>query len=104
MAIYITGKVDGVLGFFRSDDAGATWIRINDDQHGYGAVDSAITGDPRVYGRVYIGTNGRGIIYGDIAGDVPPAVIKGDVNGDNSIDALDYAAMKSFLLQNVAGT
>lgn len=68
MAIYITGRIDGVAGFFRSDDEGATWVRINDDQHGYGAVDSAITGDPRVYGRVYIGTNGRGIIYGETTG------------------------------------
>ena len=41
-------------------------MRINDDQHQWGrAGDTAITGDPRIYGRVYIGTNGRGIIYGD---------------------------------------
>ena len=71
-AIYITGKVDNVAGFFRSDDGGASWVRINDDQHQYASTNSAITGDPRIYGRVYIGTNGYGIVYGDIAGSTTP--------------------------------
>jgi photosystem II stability/assembly factor-like uncharacterized protein len=62
----LVGKVKGVYGFFRSDDAGATWVRINDDQHQYGWV-SVITGDARVHGRVYIGSGGRGILYGDPA-------------------------------------
>ncbi|GAA3821660.1 cellulose binding domain-containing protein [Sphaerisporangium flaviroseum] len=64
-ALYLIGRVDGVHGVYRSDDTGATWIRINDDKHQYGNFGEALTGDPRIYGRVYIGTNGRGIIYGD---------------------------------------
>ena len=51
-------------GFFRSDDAGSTWQRINDDRHQFGFT-GQITGDPRTYGRVYVGTGGRGILYGD---------------------------------------
>jgi xyloglucan-specific exo-beta-1,4-glucanase len=66
MAIYTSAKVAGVRGIFRSDDEGASWVRINDDQHQYGWTGKAITGDPRVYGRVYVATNGRGIIYGDV--------------------------------------
>ena len=56
--------MSGVIGFFRSDDGGANFVRINDDQHQY-AGSFVITGDPRVYGRVYLGPPGRGIIYGE---------------------------------------
>jgi hypothetical protein len=110
MAIYITGEIDNVLGFFRSDDAGKTWVRINDDQHGYGAVDTAITGDPRVYGRVYIATNGRGIVYGEPDTDAPiptPTPISnlkvGDVNADGSIDSLDLTLLKRYVLRKIDG-
>lgn len=65
-AIYINAKVNSVRGIFRSDDAGATFVRINDSQHQFGAADGAITGDPNLYGRVYLGTNGRGVVYGDL--------------------------------------
>ena len=66
-AIYIVAQVDGVRGVFRSNDMAATWVRVNDDQHQYGNIGEALSGDPRVYGRVYVGTNGRGIVWGDTA-------------------------------------
>jgi hypothetical protein len=49
---------------YRSIDAGTTFVRINsfNDQFGYSNV---ISGDPRVFGRIYIGTAGRGIIEGN---------------------------------------
>ena len=72
MTLYITGIIGGVSGIFRSDDVGETWIRINDDRHQFGSINSAITGDPRVYGRVYVGTNGFGIVYGDIVDHSQP--------------------------------
>ncbi len=71
-ALYTIAQIGGVQGIFRSDDAGASWTRINDDQHQYGNIGQAITGDPRIYGRVYVGTNGRGIVYGDLSGSTPP--------------------------------
>ena len=64
-AIYITGKIGNIRGAFRSDDRGGNWVRINDDQHQYGWIGQVVIGDPRIYGRVYIGTNGRGILYAD---------------------------------------
>ena len=64
-ALYSSAEVGGVWGIYRSDDAGSSWTRINDDRHQYALTNATITGDPRIYGRVYFGTNGRGIIYGD---------------------------------------
>jgi hypothetical protein len=65
MAVYTSGKVDGVRGIFRSDDSGGSWVRVNDDKHQYASTNEAIAGDPRVYGRVYLSTNGLGIPYGE---------------------------------------
>jgi xyloglucan-specific exo-beta-1,4-glucanase len=69
-AIYTVAQVDGVRGLFRSNDMAASWVRINDNQHQYGNLGEALTGDPRVYGRVYVGTNGRGVVWGDSSGVV----------------------------------
>ncbi|MFI6251270.1 1,4-beta-glucanase [Streptomyces sp. NPDC051016] len=64
-AIYLVGSTEAVTAVHRSDDEAATWTRINDDRHQWGWTGQAVTGDPRVYGRVYLATNGRGIQYGD---------------------------------------
>ncbi|MET9086568.1 sialidase family protein [Streptomyces sp. NPDC004237] len=64
-AIYLVGSTETVTAVYRSDDEAATWTRINDDRHQWGWIGQAVTGDPRVYGRVYLATNGRGIQYGD---------------------------------------
>ena len=70
---YVTGRglggsgaegVPRLLGLYRSGDEGRHWTRIDDDAHRYGEV-RLVVGDPRVYGRVYLGTHGRGIVYGD---------------------------------------
>ena len=67
-ALYLLGSIKQLHAYYRSDDAGQTWVRINDDQHRFGAPDRPlIIGDPRIYGRVYLTTGGRGVIYGDLA-------------------------------------
>jgi photosystem II stability/assembly factor-like uncharacterized protein len=62
--LYLVGTVQGLRGIFRSIDQARSWTRINDNQHQWGLV-LQITGDPRIYGRVYVGTHGRGVFYGD---------------------------------------
>ncbi|MBX9362474.1 sialidase family protein [Streptomyces sp. WAC04114] len=64
-AVYMVGSTATVTAVYRSDDEAKTWTRINDDRHQWGWIGACIAGDPRVYGRVYIGTNGRGVQYGE---------------------------------------
>jgi hypothetical protein len=63
-ALYMVGVINGLRGIFRSDNAAESWVRINDDQHQWGKI-LHVTGDPRLFGRAYIGTHGRGALYGD---------------------------------------
>jgi photosystem II stability/assembly factor-like uncharacterized protein len=63
-ALYLSGSVAGQPGLFRSDDAGESWSAIHDDQNRFGFINQ-IAGDPRQFGRVYLGTGGRGILLGD---------------------------------------
>jgi len=68
-AMYIWGTpVGGVLGIHRSDDMGVTWTRINDDAHEYGGTGNGnfVMGDRNIYGRAFMSTAGRGIVYSDI--------------------------------------
>ncbi|MEU2422498.1 sialidase family protein [Streptomyces sp. NPDC007851] len=64
-AIYLVGSTDSGTAVHRSDDEAGSWTRINDDRHQWGWTGQAVTGDPRVHGRVYLATNGRGIQYGE---------------------------------------
>jgi xyloglucan-specific exo-beta-1,4-glucanase len=65
-ALFAIGVRDGVRAIWRSDDQGANWIRINDADHEYGRRFRCIAGDMRVFGRVYVGADGRGILYGEL--------------------------------------
>jgi hypothetical protein len=64
-ALYTSAQIAGVRGIYRSDNSGTTWVRANDNQRQWAWTGGAITGDPRVYGRVYVSTNGRGILLGE---------------------------------------
>ena len=67
-SVFIWGAVSGssTRGLYRSTDAGATWVRVNDDAHQYGGPGNGqfVVGDMNVDGRVYMSTVGRGVVYG----------------------------------------
>ena len=66
-ALYLDGQIAGVWGLYRSIDGGSTWTRINDSAHQWGGF-TAVCGDMRTFGTVYLGTeSGRGIIWGTSA-------------------------------------
>ena len=66
-ALYVWGKLrrnsTEIDGLFRSDDMGASFTRIDDDQHRYGRLLS-ITADPQEHGTLYLAPQGRGIVVG----------------------------------------
>jgi photosystem II stability/assembly factor-like uncharacterized protein len=74
-AVYLNATVGGSEGILRSDDDGQSWVRMDDPDHQFGSKND-VSGDPRVYGRVYLATGGRGIIYGEPAGAHGPAAGK----------------------------
>ncbi len=65
LVLFVFGEVGGKRGLFRSDNNGRRWRRIDDDALRFGGIIRHVTGDPRLHGRVYFGTEGRGIWYGD---------------------------------------
>jgi photosystem II stability/assembly factor-like uncharacterized protein len=66
-SVFLMGTLtDGREGIFRSDDLGINWTTINDENNNFGNEPHSITGDRQVYGRVFIGTGGSGVIYGEI--------------------------------------
>lgn len=60
--VFINGYKGGVQGVYRSDDYGANWVRLPDVPT-CSAIES-MGGDRQNYGRVFIGTHGRGVFVG----------------------------------------
>ena len=79
-AIYVWGNVSGVQDIFRSDDGGSTWTQINNAAQQFGGLIQTMAADPNVYGRVYIGVNGRGVLVGNPASLLPAGWSDTDVN------------------------
>lgn len=63
-ALYVNANIGGIYGFFRSLDHGKTFQKLNNARQCFGDINS-IDGDKRVFGRFFIGTGSRGVLYGE---------------------------------------
>ncbi|KRG71402.1 cellulase [Stenotrophomonas terrae] len=63
--LFVFGEMAGKRGLYRSDNGGRRWRRIDNDAQRFAGVIRHVTGDARIPGRVYFGTEGRGIWYGE---------------------------------------
>lgn len=64
-AIYFWGQVNGVYGLYRSDDNLSTTVLLSTAPAGSLDYPHVVAGDPDVYGRVWLGMSGNGVIVGD---------------------------------------
>jgi photosystem II stability/assembly factor-like uncharacterized protein len=64
-ALYAFGRMGMLQALWRSVDGGAHWTRINDEAHQWGLRFRIVGGDPKRFGRAYLGTDGRGLFFGD---------------------------------------
>lgn len=62
-ALYICGIINEKYGFYRSLDDGKSWTKLNTKKQMYGDINS-IEGDSRTFGRFFIATGSRGVLYG----------------------------------------
>jgi xyloglucan-specific exo-beta-1,4-glucanase len=70
--IYGFFTIDGTTALFKTEDMGTNWQMISDSAHGFGAASAnVVNGDMSNYGRVFVGTNGKGIFYGQPSGSLP---------------------------------
>ena len=59
-AIYIVGYVNSVYGIWQSINNAQSWTQIGTFPTGELDQITTISGDPNIYGQVYVGTNGGG--------------------------------------------
>ncbi len=61
-SLYVVGVINGQWGVHRSDDAGKTWQRYNDDKHQYGGI-STLAASHTLPGMLFISGAGRGVLF-----------------------------------------
>jgi hypothetical protein len=65
--VVATRRPGGPFEVLRSDDDGVSWATVTGRPAGIGATITVLQGDPKVWGRVFIGFGGLGFLQGDFA-------------------------------------
>lgn len=65
MALYAIATKGQTSALWQSLDEGQSWVRINDTKHEYFRAFRRIAADKNIFGRVYVATDGRGIVFGE---------------------------------------
>jgi hypothetical protein len=79
--IFVSGRVRGDYGIWRSIDDAAHWQKIAGFPTGTLDQVSVVGGDPNVFGRIYLGYKGSAWIYGEPA-PCHPSAGASSVDGD----------------------
>ncbi|MDR3708447.1 MAG: hypothetical protein P4L33_09100 [Capsulimonadaceae bacterium] len=66
-SLFVYGRLNGdiVDQMYWSVDLGQSWINISDPKYPIGNNPWCIAGSQQTYGRVFVGTGGRGVFWGD---------------------------------------
>lgn len=64
--MFAAGTHAGVFGVYRSQDLGDTWEKISPDSLRFGPFPVSMEGDRQMPGRVFVGTDGRGVFVGEL--------------------------------------
>jgi xyloglucan-specific exo-beta-1,4-glucanase len=87
--LYAFGTGSAGARLYASGDNGATWTDIQGSTQGFGAIDSAkLAGSASTAGQVYVGTNGRGVLYAQ-------GTISGGTSGSSSSSSSSKATSSS---------
>ena len=78
-SIFTARSQSSFLGVYRSDNGGSTWTQLNTTSQQWGGLLQTFAADPNVFGRLYIGINGRGIIMGNPASSLPANWVDTDI-------------------------
>ena len=100
-SIYIVGYVNNVYGIWRSDNDGQSWIQIGDYPDGSLDQIKTISGDPNIYGQVYVGFEGSGFAY---LPAVPPPTAPSDHQMSSSDSGTSETAITNDNTPTLTGT